>query len=97
MADLRNLTMHTGDEFALLRNGNQRVIVRGREGKVRIPDQYMGPEWKVSGHTHPSGHFAASDPDKALLRAKNQEYSSVTAMLWGDKGYKFDIYGLIFH
>ena len=90
MSDLRNLTIHTGDEFAMFTRGSQRMIMRGVNGA--IPTSMMNVEcatamakagWRFSGHTHTRG-FApvGSVGDEAILRAFGQSRSGI----WSTSG-----------
>jgi RHS repeat-associated protein len=97
MADLRNMTMNTGVEFAILSNGSRRVIIRGQAHSVPIPKKYVDKGWKYSGHTHTSGSITGSPEDRLILKEMGQQQSSVTGMLWGDKGHKYDVRGIVIH
>jgi YD repeat-containing protein len=89
MNDLRNLTMHTGDEFAMLTNKGQRMIMRGAGGTIPTLNVNRAKElaaqgWRFSGHTHTPGFQAVSSQgDKAVLQAFGQSRSAVWGAKWG--------------
>ena len=101
MNDLRNLTLHTGDEFAMLTRRGERMIFRGvggAEGTLpSIPTltvdrarEFAAQGWRFSGHTHTPGFQAVgSVGDKAVLRAFGQKQSAVWGANWGSKAARF--------
>jgi hypothetical protein len=80
MMDLAALTAKTGDEFAMFTLGAKRLVVRGDAKHVNIDTEKAAKMnaqgYKWSGHTHISG-LVASEGDKAVLRAFNQNKSAV--------------------
>jgi hypothetical protein len=85
MNDLRNLTLHTGDEFAILTCGSQRLVLRGKGGAVPTLSEtnaglFRKQGYRLSGHTHTLGFQAVgSEGAKAFPRALGQRRSAV----WG--------------
>jgi hypothetical protein len=84
MMDLAALTAKTGDEFAMFTLGSKRLIVRGNSTLVDIDAEKASEMntqgYKWSGHTHPGENknvLLASDGDKAVLSAFNQNMSVV--------------------
>lgn len=84
MHDLSALTAITGDEFALFTKGKERLVIRGNANSVNIDIEKavelskQGYKW--SGHTHPGimgNTLIASDGDKLILKAFNQEKSVI--------------------
>lgn len=91
MNDLRNLTLHTGDEFAIMTRGSQRLVLRGQGGAVPTLSEanaalFRQQDFRLSGHTHTPGYQAVgSDGDKAFLRALEQRRSGVWGAQFGDR------------
>jgi hypothetical protein len=84
MLDLSALTAKTGDEFAMFTLGNKRVVIRGDERSIVLPEkkvtQMIAQGYKWSGHTHPGSSgiaLRASDADKVVLRAFKQKTSVI--------------------
>ena len=84
MLDLSALTAKTGDEFAMFTLGNKRIVIRGDERNIVLPEkevnQMIAQGYKWSGHTHPGGSMMvlqASDADKKMLKAFKQETSVI--------------------
>ena len=99
MSDLRQLTKHTGDEFAMFTRGSQRLIMRGSGGAVP-PSMMNGARaaemakagWRFSGHTHTPGYAPeASEGDRAILRAFGQRRSGI----WATSGRSKPFYATI--
>ena len=88
MNDLRNLTLHTGDEFALLTREGQRMIIRGEGGAIpglntTTAQEFAEAGWRWSGHTHTPGFQAVgSIGDKNVLKAFGQRRSGVWGTRW---------------
>ncbi|MCA9088359.1 MAG: hypothetical protein KDA90_06950 [Planctomycetaceae bacterium] len=95
MNDLRNLTLHTGDEFAMLTRGGERMIVRGNGGKIPTLNadraaQLSGQGWRFSGHTHTPGFQAVrSQGDINVLRAFGQRQSAIWGAQWRTRPGRF--------
>ena len=84
MSDLSALTAKTGDEFAMFTLGNERVVIRGDEKSVVLPEEefrrLVARGYKWSGHTHPGGGktvLRASSADKDILNLFNQHTSVI--------------------
>ena len=101
MNDLRNLTLYTGDEFAMLTRRGERLIFRGiggAEGTLpSIPSLTVdrarilaAQGWRFSGHTHTPGFQPLGSPgDKNVLRAFGQRQSAVWGAEWGSGPGRF--------
>ena len=101
MNDLRNLTLHTGDEFAMLTRSGERLIFRGLGGadgtlpsipqlSVDTAGRYAAQGWRFSGDTHTPGFQAiGSVGDKNVLRAFGQRQSGVWGSQWGSSPGRF--------
>ena len=95
MNDLRNLMLHTGDEFAMPTRQGERMILRGLEGKVpqlseASAKEFAAAGWRFSGHTHTSGYQAVGSlGDKAVLNAFGQKQSAVWGATWGSGPGRF--------
>ncbi len=97
MRDLRNLTLHTGDEFAILTRRGERLILRGVGGSGgRLPSipqlsvesarRYAREGWRFSGHTHTPGFQpVGSAGDKNVLQAFGQRRSAVWGATWSSR------------
>ena len=84
MLDLSALTAKTGDEFAMFTLGNKRIVIRGDERSIVLPEkevnQMIAQGYKWSGHTHPGGSrmvLLSSEADRKVLRAFKQETSVI--------------------
>jgi len=84
MLDLSALTAKTGDEFAMFTLGNKRVVIRGDERSIVLPEKevtkMIAQGYKWSGHTHPGGSgiaLRASNADKVVLKAFKQKTSVI--------------------
>lgn len=95
MNDLRNLTLHTGDEFAMLTRRGERMIIRGDGGAIPTLNVDRAAElsaqgWRFSGHTHTPGFQAVrSQGDINVLRAFGQRQSAVWGTEWGSRPGRF--------
>ena len=101
MNDLRNLTLHSGDEFAMLTRKGERLIfcgIGGAEGafpsipqlSVDTAGRYAAQGWRFSGHTHTPGFQAiGSAGDKNVLREFGQRQSGVWGAQWGSSPGRF--------
>ncbi|WP_154935344.1 Hint domain-containing protein [Gimesia maris] len=95
MNDLRNLTLHTGDEFAMLTRRGERMIIRGDGGAIPALNVDRAAElsaqgWRFSGHTHTPGFQAVGSlGDKNVLRAFGQRQSAVWGTEWGSQPGRF--------
>ncbi len=91
MNDLRNLTLHTGDEFAILTRRGERLVIRGQGGAIPTLETTrattLGQQgFRFSGHTHTPGFQAVGSPgDKAVLRAFGQRRSAVWGAQFGER------------
>ena len=91
MNDLRNLTLHTGDEFATLTRGGERIVIRGDGGAIPTLDvdragQMASQGWRFSGHTHTPGYQPVGTVgDKNVLRAFGQRRSAVWGAEWNSR------------
>ena len=84
MGSLVRMSKETGDEFALLTRGNQRIVIRGNPSSVPIQvgdkNAYtLGKEgWRYSGHIHPTRRATMTgqgDPavlDSIVFRAESR-------------------------
>ncbi|MDR2439437.1 MAG: hypothetical protein LBE12_08740 [Planctomycetaceae bacterium] len=91
MRDLKNMTMHTGDEFAILTRGNQRMIFRGTLHEVPMltemtAKQYAQNGWRLSGHVHPNNLRVASSGDVKVMKAFGQDNIGIWGVTWGYGG-----------
>lgn len=91
MNDLRNLTLHTGDEFAILTRRGERLVLRGEGGAISTLSEtnaalFRQQGYRFSGHTHTPGFQAVgSGGDKAFLRALGQQRSAVWGAQFGER------------
>jgi hypothetical protein len=85
MYDLSALTAKERVEFAMFERGDERLIVRGDEGKVNIDvfdaEKLNADGYKWSGHTHPmllrGLELDASSGDYQILSRFDQEESVI--------------------
>jgi len=83
MTDLAALTAKTNVEYAMFTKGNERLVVRGNEGRVNItPDDAAilnAQGYKWSGHTHvglyDGWELSASSGDYDVLSMFSQKES----------------------
>ncbi|MEC3874310.1 hypothetical protein [Chryseobacterium salviniae] len=87
MKDLLKLTNVTGDEFNMFTLGSRRLIMRGKNNVIKVPNQQFldeltqGKYGKFSGHTHPPGSSITPGPlDRPFLDKMNQKRSAI----WGN-------------